>query len=89
MAQSDKGSMDSVRREGNGRRGRGFRSRRLSSLVVLALVVVLMVGMVQHTINFVHGFHSMGRTTVVDVRLEGMHGYNVIPAAGIDLQVRC
>ena len=36
---------------------------------------MLMAGMVQqHTINFVHGFHSMGRTTVVDVGLEGMHG---------------
>ena len=75
--------MDFVRREGNGRGGRGFRSRRLSSLVVLALVVVLMAGMVQHTINFVHGLHSTGRTTVVDVGLEGVHGYNVIHAAGI------
>ena len=65
MAQSGKGQMDFVRREGNGRRGRGFPSRRLSSLVVLALVVVLMAGMVQHTLNFVHGLHSMGRTTVV------------------------
>ena len=54
-----------VRREGNGRRGRGFRSRRLSSCVALALVVMLMAGMVQHTLNFAHGLHSMGRTTVV------------------------
>ena len=56
--------MDFVRREGNGR-GRGFRSRRLSSKAVLTLVVVLMVGMVQHTLNFAHGLHSMGRTTLV------------------------
>lgn len=68
-----------VRREGNGPRGRGFRSRRLSPCVVLALVVVLMVGMVQHTINFVHGLHSMGRST--DVGLEGIHRCDVIPAA--------
>lgn len=62
-----------VRREGNGRRGRGFGSRRLSSCVVLALVVMLMAAMVQHTFNFAHGLHSMGRTTVV-VRC-GLGGY--------------